>query len=158
MSIPNLLEPKEINVKGKKFIISKLPACAGREIGHLYAPSIAPKIKIGTVELNGDYATNELIMKKLMAFVAVKSDNGTEIRLDSQTLIDQHVYKVGEDAWLMLREIENEMIAYNCAFFRDGRISNFLDSFGQIFQDVISTASTTSSEHSSPATNTESSN
>lgn len=115
-----LIEPKNITVadssgKDRNFIISKFPAVQGREIIAKYPTSALPKI--------GDYAVSEEIMLKLMAFVAVDA-NGVVQRLDSRALVDSHT---GD--WECLARIEIAMMEYNCSFFRNGRISDFLSDF-----------------------------
>ena len=116
-----LISPKEIEVNGKTFIISKFPAVAGREIVSVYVSSGMPKL--------GDYKRNEEIMLKLMGYVAVPMASGTPLRLTSQALIDNHV--TGEDSWEMLMKLEAEVMSYNCSFFRNGQISNFFDGLTQ---------------------------
>lgn len=114
----DLLEPKDIEVIGidgktRKFIISKFPAIAGREIVAKYPLSAMPKL--------GDYAVNEETMFKLMAYVAVDVGNNNIIRLDTQAKIDNHVPE-----WETLMKIEFEMMKYNTSFFGKGEISGFL--------------------------------
>ena len=115
----DLLIPKEIKVKTqtkgeKTYIISKFPAIAGREIIAKYPLSGLPKI--------GDYEVNEETMFKLMEYVAVKTDQGEPIRLQTRALIDNHI-----PDWETLARIEIEMMGYNCSFFQQGKISSFLD-------------------------------
>lgn len=108
-----MIEPKEIEVKGKKYIISKMPATVAREVLFKYPTSNLPKI--------GDYAVSQEIMLKLMSYVAVVLDDGTELELKTQTLIDNHVPSA---AALIL--LEKEMFVYNYDFFKDGTASAFL--------------------------------
>jgi hypothetical protein len=106
-----LLEPKEVIIDDRAFVLSKFPAVAGREIVANYPTSALPKI--------GDYKINEAIMLKLMNFVGVPKGD-TILRLSSQALIDNHV-----GGWEMLVKVEAAMLEYNCSFFQDGRISTF---------------------------------
>lgn len=108
-----MIEPKEIEVKGKKYIISKMPATVAREVLFKYPTSNLPKI--------GDYAVSQEIMLKLMSYVAVVLDDGTELELKTQTLIDNHVPSA--EALILL---EKEMFVYNYDFFKDGTVSAFL--------------------------------
>lgn len=115
-----LLEPKTISVvdgggKSHNFIISKFPAVQGREIIAKYPTSALPKL--------GDYSVSEEVMLKLMAFVAVDI-NGITQRLDTRALVDSRV-----SDWECLARIEVAMMEYNCSFFRNGRISDFLSDF-----------------------------
>lgn len=113
-----MLEEKEIDIEGKTFIISKMPALAGREICTQYPISATPKL--------GDYKTNEAIMLKLMAFVAVPMENGIPLPLSNRALIDNHV-----PSWEVLLKLEWTMLEYNTSFFRDGRASTFFDDLAQ---------------------------
>lgn len=113
-----MLEPKEITIKtqagtDKVYTISKFPAVAGREIIAKYPISGMPKL--------GDYQVNEETMLKLMCYVSVKTGGGN-IALTTKALIDNHIPE-----WETLARIEIEMMGYNCSFFQQGKISNFLD-------------------------------
>jgi hypothetical protein len=120
-----MLEPKEIEIDGKTFIISKFPAVAGREIVTQYPISGLPKL--------GEYKQNEAIMLKLMAFVSVKTPSGTTYPLSTQTLIDNHV-----GSWEVLAQLEIAMMEYNCSFFGDGRASTFLKDVVQNIPSLVS--------------------
>jgi hypothetical protein len=114
----DLLEPKDVEIAGidgkvRKFIISKFPAIAGREIVAKYPLSAMPKL--------GDYAVNEETMFKLMAYVGVAIEGNNVIRLDTRAKIDNHVPE-----WETLMKIELEMMKYNTSFFGKGEISSFL--------------------------------
>lgn len=116
----DLLEPKPIVImdgsgRERTFILSKFPAIQGREIIAKYPTSALPKI--------GDYAVSEETMLKLMSYVGVEI-NGNVQRLNLRTLVDNHV---GD--WETLAKIEMAMMEYNCSFFRNGRISDFLQDF-----------------------------
>jgi hypothetical protein len=111
-----MIEPKEEEIDGKVYILSKFPAIAGREIIAKYPTSILPKI--------GDYQVSEEIMLKLMSYVAIPIKDSKPLQLSTKALVDNHVKD-----WETLLKIEALMMEYNCSFFRDGRISTF-------FQDV----------------------
>lgn len=97
-------------VEKKDFYISKFPATIGREIMMRYSVSLT--------HINEDYSTNEEIMRKIMKFARVELPDGRRIALETQTLIDNHVPS-GE----MLSALEQEILAYNFSFFRDGELS-----------------------------------
>ena len=137
-----LLSPKEIEINGKTYILSKFPAVAGREIITQYVASGIPKI--------GDYKVNEEMMLKLMCYVAVPMQNGTPLPLNNRMLIDNHV--CGEDAWETLGKIEIAMMEYNCSFFRNGRISTFFDDFARKLPAWITKISMALSAQSSQTT------
>lgn len=125
----DLLEPteKEIDLPGggtKTFILSKFPAVAGREIITQYPTSATPKI--------GSYALNEELMFKLLTYVAVPMPDGTQLRLTTRALVDNHV-----PDFETLMKLEWEMMKYNCSFFRDGRMSGFLEMLTAKAQQLI---------------------
>jgi len=132
----DFLEPKEIIIDDKTFIISKFPAIAGREIISNYPLSGLPKV--------GDYKVNESIMMKLMCFVGVMK-NDVLIKLNSSALIDNQV-----GSWETLVKIEAAMLEYNCSFFRDGRASTFLKDAAQNIPAWITKILTGLSAQSSP--------
>lgn len=114
-----LLKPKEVEIETpegpKTYIISCFSAIAGREIISQYPMSGLPKL--------GDYATNEALMLKIMAHVAVPMpENAPPCILDSRALVDNHVSN-----WEDLAKLEWEMLKYNCSFMRNGQLSSFLD-------------------------------
>jgi len=114
-----MIEPKEITIKtqtgkDKTYIISKFPAVAGREIIAKYPLSGTPKL--------GDYQVNEETMLKLMCYVSAVTPEGNKITLTTKAVIDNHV-----PDWETLAKLEIEMMGYNCSFFREGKISAFLD-------------------------------
>lgn len=119
-----MIEAKVEVIDGKEFILSKFPAVAGREIIAKYPMSAIPKL--------GDYEVNQETMLKLMSFVAVKI-NDQELRLSTQSLVDNHV-----PSWETLAKIEMAMMEYNCSFFQSGRISTFLTDLEQMLPVWVS--------------------
>ena len=119
-----LIDPKEIEINGYTFTISKFDAVAGREIVAVYTSSGLPKI--------GDYKTNEAIMFKLMGFVAVTTEAGKLIRLSTPELVRNHVKD-----WETLTRLELKTIEYNCSFFQDGGIWGFLSGITQMLPEKI---------------------
>lgn len=128
-----MIEPKEIEIKNSKgelitYIIHKFPAVEGREIIAKYPLSSLPKL--------GEYAGNEEIMLKLMSYVsAVKEVDGkTQIYpLKTKAMINNHV-----DSWETLLRIEAAILEYNCSFFQNGRILDFLKDSAPKLQAWIS--------------------
>ena len=120
-----LLEPKQIEIDGKSFIISKFPAVAGREIISQYPLTGLPKI--------GEYKSNEEIMFKLMNFVGVPiKDSNLPLLLTTKALIDNHV-----PSWESLAKLEWSMIEYNVSFLEQGRVSTFLENIAQNIPEWI---------------------
>lgn len=119
-----LLQPKEIEINGKTYRISKFPATVGREIIAKYPVSNMPKI--------GDYQVSEEIMVKLMSFVEVVAGDRS-IRLMTRELINNHV-----PDWEALAQLEWEMLQYNCSFLTNGKILSFLEKLAHLAEQKIS--------------------
>lgn len=134
-----MLEPKEVVVDGKVYVISKFPAVAGRKIMTQYPISAVPKI--------GEYTTNEEMMYLIMTYVAVKNTtNNTQLQLVNKDLIDNHV-----PSWETLMKLEYLMMEYNCSFLANGKVSTFLESIAEKLPSWITKISTPLSEALSPA-------
>lgn len=108
----------------KVYILSHFPAIQGREIIAQYPLTGMPKV--------GEYAQNEAIMKKLMAFVAVPTDQGP-LALTTDALINNHVPDP-----LTLAKIEVAMLEYNLGFSLAGGLSTLSDVFGTTLRQWIS--------------------
>lgn len=115
-----LIEPKEITIdyEGQelKFNIGKFPATVGREIISKYPVANMPKL--------GDYKVSEETMLKLMCYVERVYNEGGNVRvqqLTNQALVDNHV-----PSWEVLAKLEVMTIEYNCSFFRNGKVLDFL--------------------------------
>ena len=126
-----LLDPQELELNGRTYLIGKWPAVAGREIIAGYPLTALPKI--------GEYKANEEIMLKLMAHVAVMQPNGEPLTLGSRALVDNHV-----PDWETLAKIEFAALERNCSFFRDGRLSGFLANAGRMARSWITQTLTAS--------------
>lgn len=108
-----MIQPKQISVAcqdgtERQFVISKFNAIAGREIVTQYPITGMPKV--------GDYAANEALMLKVMAFVAAVGEGGREIQLTTRALVDNHV----PDFECLMR-LEAAMFEYNVSFFQNGK-------------------------------------
>ena len=132
-----MLHPKDIEINGKIYTISKFTAIEGREIVTQYLASGVPKL--------GDYKRNEELMLKLMKYVGVDNGNGGHLMLTTSALVNNHV----ED-WEALTKVEMAMMEYNCSFFQNGRVSTFLNDAAQKAPQWISKILTALSERSSP--------
>jgi hypothetical protein len=108
-----MIQPIELELEGKTYILSKFPAVAGREIIAKYPVANMPKL--------GEYGVSEETMLKLMSFVWVKTD-GEPIKLATKALVDNHV-----PSWEVLAKLEWSMMEYNCSFFQNGKVSTFLE-------------------------------
>ena len=96
---------KEIN--GKKFVLSKFPAVAGREIISKYRAAGFPDIV--------DYKVSEETMLKLMSYVAVPISGSNPLPLTTLALVNNHTVD-----WATLMKVEGEMLSYNSSFLPEG--------------------------------------
>lgn len=133
-----LIEPKETELGGKRYIISKFPATVGREIIFKYPMANAPKL--------GDYGASHETMLKLMQYVEVVLEDGQGLRLNGEALVNNHVPN-----WEILAQLEKEMLVYNCSFFQNGRALSFLTGLMTLLAPKATATSTPSSDKSSPA-------
>lgn len=118
-----MIEPKEHTVKqadgsDRVYILSKVPAVAGREIVAKYPLANVPKL--------GDYPASEEVMFKLMAYVQAVTKDGQTVPLTTRALIDNHV----PDTMTLMR-LEAAMLEYNFGFFVRALSSGFFGSFSQ---------------------------
>lgn len=86
-------------------VVSKLPAIQGREIMTQYVVSAMPKV--------GDYENNATLMRKMMAYAAVRLEDGTTLQLTNDALINNHL---GD--WETLIKAEYQMLEYNTSFLK----------------------------------------
>lgn len=103
-----MIEPKEIEVGGKKFLLSKLPATAGREILMSYAG-----------DGKGMTADSSKTIIPLLSYCSVKIGE-VWVRLSTSELIDAHLS--GAEA---LVDLEMKMLEHNFSFFGQGKTSPF---------------------------------
>lgn len=120
----SLIDPQELELAGKTYLIGKFTATAGREIIAKYPISNVPKL--------GSYDVSEEVMLKLMKHVAVVIDGKPEpLVLSTRALVDNHV-----PDWETLAKIEYRTLERNVSFFRDGRASTFFAGIGQLIQQL----------------------
>lgn len=125
-----LLQPKEVQIptqtgEERTYIISKLPAIAGREVVAKYPLSAMPKL--------GDYQVNEETMLKLMSYVGVPRENAEPLQLKTRALVDNHV-----PDWETLARLEMSMMEYNVSFFGNGKGLTFFEAITQKAQAFLS--------------------
>lgn len=119
--IGDLIQPKEQEFTlpdgtAKLYILSKFDAVTGREIVTQYPITATPKI--------GDYRSNEELMLRVMAHVAIPFDGSERktLRLTSRELVNNHV-----PDFETLLKIEMAMMEYNCSFFARGGVSSLFE-------------------------------
>jgi len=138
-----MLQTKDITLKGqdgveRTYVLSKFPAVAGREIITQYPLTAMPKI--------GDYATNQALMLKVLAFVGVRLEGGEPLPLTTRALVDNHV-----PDWELLARLEWAMMEYNVSFFSNGLSSISWEGIAAKVQPLISQMLTGLSAQSSEA-------
>lgn len=120
-----MIDPQEIEVDGKKFIISKFPATIGREIMAKYPIANMPKL--------GDYKVSHEVMLMLMCYVGVPLEAQAPLMLTTRALVDSHTVN-----WETLAKLEKAMLEYNCSFLKDGRLLEVLKGLVQKHQPKLS--------------------
>lgn len=115
-----MIEEKKVEIDGKEFVISKLPATVGREI--LYKYTSAGK----NILTDGSYAVSEEVMLKLMSYVGVYVDNRL-VEFKTAEIINNHVKSA-----MTLLKLEKEMWSYNFDFFTPDKISTFFSKLSDL--------------------------
>jgi hypothetical protein len=111
-----MIEPKEITIRDKRFTISKIPAFDGLEI----------VMQLTKSPLTGDISLALDTILKLVSYTAVTNANGQQIQLVTKDLANNHV-----SDWEMLKELAEKTAEYNCSFFPQGGLSNFLKGYAK---------------------------
>ncbi len=109
-----LIEPKDVQIDGKTFVISKLPATVAVEIMMRSAGNAIPKA--------GDFATIEAMMLKTMCYVAIKRAGIPDLTLSSRELIDNHCPN-----WTTYMKVLEGMRGYNNLFLIQENLLTFLE-------------------------------
>ena len=117
-----MIEEKKVEIDGKEFVISKLPATVGREI--LYKYTSAGK----NILTDGNYTVSEEVMLKLMNYVGVYVDNRLN-EFKTAEIINNHVKSA-----MTLLKIEKEMWSYNFDFFTPDKISTFFTKLSDLME------------------------
>ena len=128
-----LLDPKEVEIGGKTFILSKFSAFDGYEIMIRYLP-------VHLSNLNGDFDKIKEMVLKVMKYVAVKVDfsnsDGTKgvapVRLETETLVNNHC-----SSGKIIMEVTAAMMDYNTVFFGNGKDSTFWEKLESLAEEKI---------------------
>jgi hypothetical protein len=120
--IINLIQPKEIDIDGKVYKISKFPAMDGIEI--------ATKFSMEALKRIDDYEMFKGMVSKIMSFVEAKQSNGNFVRLISEEAINNNLNT--EYATETLFKLIIEMAEYNFSFFPRGSLSILSNAFAQM--------------------------
>ena len=108
-----LLKPKQIDIKGTKFIISQLPCTVAQEIAVKLPPGIMPIV--------GNFTQAEEMYVKMLSYCERIYDDGRHVKLINKDIIDNNV-----PDFETLLHLEREVIEYNYGFFDLEKILNLL--------------------------------
>src|ERR1700728_996895 len=98
-----MLEPKNIEINGKTYILSKFPAWEGTFLMLRLPVSALPKV--------GDFPVFKECVAEIMTYVAVPMPAGQPLKLISPELINNHVPN-----WETKIKIFKAMVEYNTSF------------------------------------------
>lgn len=110
-----LLQPKEVEINGFKFIISKMPCTV--------AQKVLCQLPSGIIPLISSFSKSEEQLFKMLSYCErVYTDGRANVPLVSKTIIDNHVPNFDT-----LYKLEWEALQYNFDFFEQGKLLNFLN-------------------------------
>lgn len=113
-SAVGLLKPKEIEVKGCKFIISQMPCTVAQEVAFKLPPGLIP--------IMGNFTQAEDMYVKMLSYCERIYDDGRHVKLISKDIIDNNL---PDFETLLL--LEKEVIEYNFGFFDTGKLLTLLN-------------------------------
>jgi hypothetical protein len=97
-----MLEPKEILIHNKKYVITKFPAMQGVEIMRAYYFSTTSK----------DLSLSNEVTRKLLAYAGIPRDGGQPpLMLSNDALIENHAQD-----WSIVLKLQEEVLKYNEGF------------------------------------------
>ncbi len=121
-----MLEPKEIEVDGKKFIISKFPSLAGYEIATQLTLSAIPKLS--------EFKEHKNMLIKMLGYVGVELPGmNSPLMLSTDALIDNHTGN-----WETMAKLAYSIYEYNVSFLERGSLSSFLNGVIEKLPDFVS--------------------
>ena len=114
MDVDNFLEKKEIEIMGKKFLISKMPAIQGQQ---------AFGAVMREVGIDGDIAMTFLSIPTglMLTEYAAYKDGDSWVPLDSEFVVDSACGSIKQ-----LQLLHAELIRYNFDFLFDGSLQKLL--------------------------------
>ena len=120
-----MIEAKEIEVSGKKYIISKIPSMDGFEIIVRFGAELSKRAE--------DYTKIEEVTLKLLSYCQVRVSSDHTFSLSTRDMINNHVKTV----WDVFR-LQKAMIDYNFDFFVQERISIFWEELTAKLPSLVS--------------------
>jgi len=113
-SAVGLLKPKEVEIKGCKFIISQMPCTVAQEVAFKLPPGLIP--------IMGNFTQAEDMYVKMLSFCERIYDDGRHVKLISKDVIDNNL---PDFETLLL--LEKEVIEYNYGFFDTEKLLTLLN-------------------------------
>lgn len=113
-----MIDPKNVEITDmggtiRKYRIGKIPYLSGgREVASQFVTSASPKI--------GNYKTNENLSRIMFANTAVILENGRELKLVTDELVNNHV----PDFWTGVK-LEQQILEHNLGFSVAGKVLEF---------------------------------
>ena len=123
-SSKTLLEPKEIEINGCKFIISKMPCTTAQEV--------LVNMPQGLIPILSDFSKYEKYIFKMLSYCERVYDDNRSVPLISKTIIDNNI-----SSFDTLMKLEWECLNYNYDFFGDGRALSFLQDAGSLVKQNL---------------------
>ena len=115
MEYDRLIEPKEIQIKGKTYAVSKIPAIDSISIYSGICKAFADNGPLGLTMLPRE------CIQRIMQYVAMK-DGNIWITFDGQVILNQAFTKDFD----VLQSIILQMVRYNYSFLIDGGLEAIL--------------------------------
>ena len=109
-----LLKPKEVEIKGSKFIISQMPCTVAQEVAFKLPPGLIPIV--------GNFTQAEDMYIKMLSYCERVYDDGSHVKLISKDIIDNNL---PDFETLLL--LEKEVIEYNFGFFDTDKLLTLLN-------------------------------
>lgn len=110
-----LIQPKQIEVNGSKFVISKMPCTVAQEV--------IIKLPQGFIPMINNFSQSQDMAFKMLSYCErVYTDGCPNVPLISKEIIDNHVPDFNT-----LVQLEYECLNYNFDFFKNGKALAFLN-------------------------------
>ena len=119
-----MLDPKEVTIEdrnGKEhhYVVGRLPyGAGGREVCSQYISTALPKV--------GNYAENEKIAKIMLKHVAIILDDGKQLRLSTDELVNNHI-----PDFITGIKLEVEALEHNAGFSVAGKVQEYQQQWEQ---------------------------
>lgn len=110
----NLLEPKEVEIDGQKFLISKMPCTVGQKV--------LVNLPQGFIPIFSEFTKYEQYIYEMLSYCQRVYDDKDNVPLTTKAIIDNHVNSVET-----LLKLEWHCIEHNYGFFAPERVAPLLN-------------------------------